>query len=56
MKYCSVFLVLACFACAPLVTSGDYVDGFGDATDTFGAGGPILDIDTLNVEFDSANL
>ena len=33
-------------------TSAQYVDLFGDAQDTFAVGGPLLDIDTINVQFD----
>ena len=55
MKFrATLFVLLTCFA--PAMATADYVDGFGDAIDSFGAGGPILDIDTLNINYDSANL
>ena len=37
-------------------TNADYIDAFGDAQDTFGSGGPLLDIDTINVQYDEFNL
>ena len=55
MKFrATLFVLLTCFA--PAMATADYVDGFGDAVDSFGAGGPILDIDSLSIQYDSTSL
>lgn len=56
MKKKAVLFCLLAICISPVVSTADYLDGFGDAQNSLGFGEPLLDIDTLNVQFDSTTL
>ena len=49
---CTLVMLL----CWPQTTNAQYLDAFGDALDVAGAGGPLLDIDAINVQYNEFNL
>ena len=56
MKFKKILVVCLVACLAPAAVNADYVDGSGDAVAAFGVDGPILDIDTLSVQFDATTL
>ena len=56
MKLKAILALMLAICAAPAIATADYVDDFGDAQDSFGVGGPLLDIDSLSIQFDSTTL